>query len=157
LYKINVYTDYQGGENMKTRYDLPCNIAQTLNILGDRWTLLIIHELLIGETNFNDIKLKLPGLSANVLSNRLKELEEAGIVQSELYVTHPPRYRYTLTEKGTSLEHIYNAMIIWGAEHLDTCYKEIVDEDEHRVEVGYYSTKTGERIDNIRIRPVKTV
>ena len=47
---------------MKTRYDLPCNIAQTLNVIGDRWTLLIIHELLIGETNFNDIKLKLPGL-----------------------------------------------------------------------------------------------
>ncbi|AWE08218.1 transcriptional regulator [Lysinibacillus sp. 2017] len=142
---------------MKTRYDLPCNIAQTLNILGDRWTLLIIHELLIGETNFNDIKLKLPGLSANVLSNRLKELEEADIVLSELYVSHPPRYRYTLTEKGTSLEHVFNSMIIWGAEHLEPCYKEIVDANEHRVEVGYYSTKTGERVDDFRIRPVKTV
>lgn len=142
---------------MKTRYDLPCNIAQTLNILGDRWTLLIIHELLIGETNFNDIKLKLPGLSANVLSNRLKELEEAGIVQAELYVAHPPRYRYTLTEKGTSLEHVFNTMIIWGTEHLENCYKEIIDPDENRVEVGYFSTKTGERVDNIRIRPLKTV
>lgn len=139
---------------MKTRYDLPCNIAQTLNILGDRWTLLIIHELMIGETNFNDIKTKLPGLSANVLSNRLKELDEAGIVQSELYVTHPARYRYTLTDKGTSLEHVFNAMIIWGAEHLDTCYKEIVDSDEHRVEVGYFSTKTGQRVENILIRPL---
>lgn len=148
---------YQGGGHMKTRYDLPCNIAQTLNILGDRWTLLIIHELLIGETNFNDIKLKLPGLSANVLSNRLKELEAAGIVYSELYVAHPPRYRYILTEKGTSLEHVFNAMIIWGTEHLETCFKEIVDPDEHRVEIGYYSTKTGERVDNIRIRPLKTV
>lgn len=142
---------------MKTRYDLPCNIAQTLNILGDRWTLLIIHELLIGETNFNDIKLKLPGLSANVLSNRLKELEEANIVKSELYVAHPPRYRYTLTEKGLALEHVFNTMIIWGSGHLDLCYKEIVDADENRVEVGYYSTKTGERVDNIHIRPIKTV
>lgn len=140
---------------MKTRYNLPCNIAQTLNILGDRWTLLIIHELMIGETNFNDIKLKLPGLSANVLSSRLKELEDAGIVASELYITHPPRYRYTLTEKGLALEHVFNAMIIWGAEHLETCYKEIVDDGENRVEVGYYSTKTGERIDNLHIRPVK--
>lgn len=142
---------------MKTRYDLPCNIAQTLNILGDRWTLLIIHELLIGETNFNDIKLKLPGLSANVLSNRLKELEEATIVKSELYVAHPPRYRYTLTEKGLALEHVFNTMIIWGSVHLDLCYKEIVDADENRVEVGYYSTKTGERVDNIHIRSIKTV
>jgi DNA-binding HxlR family transcriptional regulator len=142
---------------MKTRYDLPCNIAQTLNILGDRWTLLIIHEMLIGEKNFNDIKLKLPGLSANVLSNRLKELEEVGIVQSELYVIHPPRYRYTLTEKGTSLNHVFNTMIIWAAEHLDPCFKEIVGPDEHRVEIGYYSTNTGKRIDDIRIRPIKTV
>ena len=142
---------------MKTRYDLPCNIAQTLNILGDRWTLLIIHELFIGETNFNEIKRKLPGLSANVLSNRLKELEEADIVQSKLYVAHPPRYHYTLTEKGTALEHVFNAMIIWGAEHLETCFKEIVDPDEHRVEIGYYSPETGERVDNIRIRPLKTV
>ncbi len=154
MYKFNAYTYCQGGITLKTRYDLPCNIAQTLNILGDRWTLLIIHELLVGETNFNDIKLKLPGLSANVLSSRLKELEEAGIVQAELYVAHPPRYRYTLTEKGTALEHVFNAMIIWGAEHLDTCYKEIVDADKNRVEIGYYSTATGERAENILIRPL---
>lgn len=141
---------------MKTRYDLPCNIAQTLNLLGDRWTLLIIHELLIGETNFNDIKLKLPGLSANVLSSRLKELEEAGIVQSELYEKHPPRYRYLLTEKGTALEHVFNSMILWGAEHLDRCYKEIVDEQGDRVEIGYFSTKTGERMTQFTIRPVQT-
>ena len=139
---------------MKTRYDLPCNIAQTLNVLGDRWTLLIIHELLIGETNFNDIKLKLPGLSANTLSSRLKELEQAGLVQAELYAAHPPRYRYTLTEKGLALEHVFNAMIIWGADHLDTCYKEIVDENSDRVAVGYYSTKTGQKVEQINIRPL---
>lgn len=139
---------------MKTRYDLPCNIAQTLNVLGDRWTLLIIHELLIGETNFNDIKLKLPGLSANTLSSRLKELEQAGLVQAELYAAHPPRYRYTLTEKGLALEHVFNTIIIWGAEHLDTCYKEIVDENSDRVAVGYYSTKTGQKAEHIQIRPL---
>ncbi|MER2189634.1 MAG: helix-turn-helix domain-containing protein [Solibacillus sp.] len=139
---------------MKTRYDLPCNIAQTLNLLGDRWTLLIIHELLIGETNFNDIKLKLPGLSANILSSRLRELEEAGILQAELYVKHPPRFRYTLTEKGIALEHVFNSMILWGTEHLDRCYKEIVTEAGDRVEIGYFSSKTGERVDKMTIRPV---
>lgn len=140
---------------MKTRYDLPCNIAQTLNLIGDRWTLLIIHELLIGETNFNEIKMKLPGLSANILSSRLKELEEAAIVSAELYHAHPPRYRYTLTEKGQALEHIFNAMIIWGTDHLDTCFKEIVDTNGSRVEVGYYSTSTGERIEHLHVRPVE--
>lgn len=141
---------------MKTRYDLPCNIAQTLNIIGDRWTLLILHELLIGETNFNDIKIKLPGLSANLLSARLKDLEEAGLVASELYSAHPPRYAYKLTESGQALETVFNAIILWGADHLQTCYKEIVDaESGERVEIGYISKSTGKRVDNILIRPVQ--
>lgn len=152
---MDVYTTLQGGCHMKIRYDMPCNIAQTLNLLGDRWTLLIVHELLIGETYFNDIKDKLPGLSANVLSSRLKELEQAGLVTVELYVSHPPRYRYKLTESGQALEHVFNAMILWGTEHLETCYKEIVDEQEDRVEIGYYSSKTGERVEQLYIRPIK--
>ena len=139
---------------MKTRYDLPCNIAQTLNLLGDRWTLLIIHELLIGEKNFNDIKLKLPGLSANILSTRLKELEDNGIVQAELFTVHPPRYHYTLTESGKALDHVFNAMILWGHDHLQTCYKEIVDDNGDLVEIGYYSKATGERVENLTIRPI---
>ena len=139
---------------MKTRYDLPCNIAQTLNLLGDRWTLLIIHELLIGEKNFNDIKLKLPGLSANILSTRLKELEDNGIVQATLFTAHPPRYHYTLTESGQALDHVFNAMILWGHAHLQTCYKEIVDDNGDLVEIGYYSKATGERVENLTIRPI---
>lgn len=141
---------------MKTRYDLHCNIAQTLNIIGDRWTLLILHELLIGETLFNDIKSKLPGLSANLLSARLKLLEQEGLIKSELYSAHPPRYAYTLTEKGTALEPVFNAMIIWGSEHLQPCYKEIIDpETNDRVEIGYFSKKTGQRVESIRIQPVQ--
>lgn len=139
---------------MKTRYDLPCNIAQTLNLLGDRWTLLIVHELLVGETSFNDIKAKLPGLSANILSARLKELEESKLVQTELATAHPPRFRYTLTDSGKALEHVFNAMILWGFDHLQTCYKEIVDENGEPIEIGYYSKATGERVTNLHIRPI---
>lgn len=141
---------------MKTRYDLPCNIAQTLNIIGDRWTLLILHELLIGQTNFNDIKVNLPGLSANLLSARLKSLEEAGLVEATLYSAHPPRYAYSLTDSGKALDPVFNALILWGSEHLDPCYKEIVDADTgEKVELGYYSKNTGERINNIQIRAIK--
>lgn len=141
---------------MKTRYDLQCNIAQTLNIIGDRWTLLILHELLIGETNFNDIKLKLPGLSANLLSTRLKDLEKAGLIVSELYTAHPPRYAYKLTESGKALETVFNAMILWGADYLQPCYKEIVDAATgERVEIGYFSKSTGEKVDAIQIRPIQ--
>lgn len=141
---------------MKTRYDLHCNIAQTLNIIGDRWTLLILHELLIGESLFNDIKLKLPGLSANLLSARLKSLEQEGLVKSELYSAHPPRYSYSLTEKGMALEPVFNAMIIWGSDHLQPCYKEIIDpETNDRVEIGYFSKKTGERVKSIQVQPIR--
>lgn len=143
---------------MKTRYDLQCNIAQTLNIIGDRWTLLILHELLIGETNFNDIKLKLPGLSANLLSTRLKDLEKAGLIVSELYSMHPPRYAYKLTESGKALETVFNAIILWGADYLQTCYKEIVDANTgERVEIGYFSKTTGEKVEHIQIRPIQQV
>lgn len=141
---------------VKTRYDLDCNIAQTLNIIGDRWTLLILHELLIGETLFNDIKLKLPGLSANLLSARLKSLEDDGLVESQLYSTHPPRYKYILTEKGKALEPIFNAIIIWGSEHLSPCYKELIDpETNERVEIGYYTKTTGKRVENVVVQPIK--
>ncbi|MFS0576619.1 helix-turn-helix domain-containing protein [Sporosarcina sp. 179-K 3D1 HS] len=136
---------------MKPRYNLPCNIAQSLNIIGDRWTLLIVHEILVGRTTFNDIKVALNGLSANMLSERLKMLEGEGLVQSELYSTHPPRYRYTLTPSGEALEHVFNALIVWGTDHLETCYKKLVhSETGDEVEIGYYSKRTGNRVDDLR-------
>ena len=66
---------------MKERYDLPCNIAQTLNIIGDRWTLLIIRDLAFGKTKFNELKQSLTGIATNLLSDRLQMLENVGIVQ----------------------------------------------------------------------------
>ena len=104
---------------MKSRYDLPCNIAQSLNIIGDRWTLLIIHEIFIGHTLFSEIKNGLTGISSNLLADRLKYLEEEGLIQSELYSRPPPRYRYTLTKSGEDLEHVFNALILWGHDHLE--------------------------------------
>lgn len=136
---------------MKIKYDLPCNIAQSLNIIGDRWTLLIIHEILIGQTTFNEIKRALDGISANLLSERLKLLETQGLVTTELYSSHPPRYQYTLTESGKDLEHVFHALIIWGSEHLDHCYKKLVHTatgDE--VGLTYYSKKTGEIVNDIQ-------
>ena len=70
---------------MKVRYNLPCNIAQSLNIIGDRWSLLIIHEIFNGQNQFNEIKKAVPGISSNLLSERLKYLEKQGLIQSALY------------------------------------------------------------------------
>lgn len=113
----------------RTRYDIPCNIAQSLNIIGDRWTLLIVHEIFCGRTLFNEIKKALNGISSNLLSERLKYLEQEGLVKTELYSEHPPRYCYQLTESGKELEHVFNAIIIWGSNNLKKCYKKIVDEE----------------------------
>lgn len=137
------------------RYDLPCNIAQTLNIIGDRWTILILHELFVGTENFNEIKTTLPGLSSNVLSARLKSLEEAKLVRSELYSTQPPRSLYKLTTAGSQLEHVFNAMAIWGSEHLQPYYKEVVDAATGEpVEVVYRTKHTGTITDDLVVRPI---
>lgn len=141
---------------MKTRYDLPCNIAQSLNIIGDRWTLLVIHEILNGHTMFNEIKKALNGISSNLLSERLKYLEKEGLVTAELYTDHPPRYRYTLTKSGEELEHVFNSLIIWGSNHLQKCYKQLIDsETGDEVSIGYYSKKTGKLVENIKVVPIE--
>ena len=141
---------------MKPRYDMPCNIAQSLNIIGDRWTLLIVHEILMGRTQFNELKKALNGISSNLLSERLRYLEEEGLIQAELYSKHPPRYRYTLTERGEALEDVFNALIIWGSRHLTPCYKKLVDSDTgDEVAIAYYNTQTGKRVEHMRVIPIE--
>lgn len=135
---------------MKQKYDLPCNIAQSLNLIGDRWTLLIIHEILVGNTTFNLIKSELNGISTNLLSDRLKSLEKEGLIEPKLYSTHPPRYEYTLTKSGEDLEHVFHALIIWGGKHLEKCYKKLVHTPTgEEVDIAYYSVDTGEMVHDI--------
>ena len=131
----------------ETRYNLPCNIAQTLNLIGDRWTLLVLHEILVGTKTFNDLKKQLLGISSNILSDRLKHLENSGLVRSSLYSEHPPRYEYALTESGKALEPVFNAMVLWGSEHLDPCYKKLVHTTcQHEVEIAYYCPRCEENV-----------
>ncbi|RLL43623.1 transcriptional regulator [Oceanobacillus piezotolerans] len=140
---------------MKSVYNLPCNIAQTLNIVGDRWTLLIVHEILIGNTKFNDIKSALNGISSNLLSERLKYLEESGLVTSALYSNHPPRYAYTLTQSGKDLEHVFHAFINWGEKHLEKCYKTLVHEKcNTQVDITYYCSHCDEMVDDLAVLKV---
>ncbi|MFB4168194.1 winged helix-turn-helix transcriptional regulator [Virgibacillus sp. JSM 102003] len=133
-----------------TTYNLPCNIAQTLNIIGDRWTLLIIHEILIGNTTFSDIKRALDGISSNLLSDRLKYLESSELISSTLYSEHPPRYSYTLTKSGEDLEDVFNAMILWGKNNLEKCYKKLIHQKcNHEVDITYYCSHCNENVDDI--------
>jgi DNA-binding HxlR family transcriptional regulator len=92
-----------------------CPVARTLNVLGDRWTLLIIRDMLAFRRNrFSELLDALPGLSPNLLSQRLKHLEDTGIVRRELYSEHPPRMEYRLTDKGKALGPVLASMRDWG-------------------------------------------
>lgn len=103
---------------MAKSYGLDCPVARTLDIIGDRWTILILRDLLLNRTRrFQDFCESLSGLTPSVLSARLKELEEDGVIESRLYSDHPPRSEYLLTDKGRTLGPILRALRQWGEAH----------------------------------------
>src|SRR5947208_8619564 len=100
---------------MPANYDMHCPVARTIDIIGERWTILILRDLLLeGSRKFQDFERSLAGISPNTLSARLKRLEEAGIVERHFYEQHPPRAEYTLTAKGRSLGPVLKALLEWG-------------------------------------------
>ncbi|HEV2097714.1 MAG TPA: helix-turn-helix domain-containing protein [Stellaceae bacterium] len=99
-------------------YDMRCPIARSLDIIGERWTILILRDLVVsGPRKFQDLERSLAGISPNTLSARLKRLEEAGIVDRRFYEQHPPRAEYVLTEKGNELRPVLKALFDWGQHH----------------------------------------
>ena len=95
-----------------------CPVARTLDLIGERWTLLLLRDLLLhGARRFQDFQESLPGVAPNTLSARLKTMEENGLVRRELYNERPPRLEYVLTEKGWSLGPVVKAMRDWGTKH----------------------------------------
>lgn len=96
-----------------------CPVARTLDLIGERWTILLLRDLLLhGSRRFQDFQTALPGVAPNILSARLKSMEESGLVQRSLYSEHPPRLQYLLTDKGRSLGPVVKAMRDWGNKHL---------------------------------------
>ena len=95
-----------------------CPIARSLDIIGERWTILIIRELIrSGPRKFQDFEQALVGISPNTLSARLKRLEDAEIVERRFYEQHPPRAEYLLTERGKELGPVLKALFAWGQRH----------------------------------------
>jgi DNA-binding HxlR family transcriptional regulator len=103
---------------MSTRPDRYCPVARTLDIVGDRWTLLILRDLMLdGPRKFQDLSISLAGVSPTTLSSRLKGLLDAGIVDRQFYADHPPRAEYRLTEKGEELRPVLRHLREWGEKH----------------------------------------
>ncbi|HYT31118.1 MAG TPA: helix-turn-helix domain-containing protein [Thermoanaerobaculia bacterium] len=92
-----------------------CPVARTLDLIGERWTILILRDLLLqGPRRFQDFQESLAGVAPNTLSARLKTMEAQGLITRHLYSEHPPRLEYRLTEKGKSLGPIVKALRDWG-------------------------------------------
>jgi len=113
-------------------YAQDCPIARTLDLIGDRWTMIIIRDLFLGRSRFNEFRQSTPRISPKLLSERLKRLEEQGIVERAVLDGYPPRAEYRLTQKGRSLFPVLFAIGSWGFEYLFT------DEPELRTEVDGY-------------------
>ncbi|WP_379136313.1 winged helix-turn-helix transcriptional regulator [Paenibacillus sp. sgz500958] len=95
----------------------PCPIAKTLDVIGTKWTFLIIRDLLIeGTLRFSELLKSMEGISPKTLSLRLKELEENGLLERKVYPEVPPRVEYTLTDKGKRLEGIFVELKRFGLE-----------------------------------------
>lgn len=99
-------------------YNHPCLIAQALDVLGDRWTLLVLRDLMAGLHRYSDILENCAGMSPNVLSDRLKRLEADGLVSRVYHRELPPRVEYSLTEKGWDVRPILLSLIEFSRTHV---------------------------------------
>ena len=102
---------------LNREYDQVCSIARTLEVLGERWTLLVIRDVFNGKRRFDQIQENL-GVARNVLSTRLARLVDEGILEKRAYQERPARYEYFLTEKGLDLWPVMIALLHWGDRHL---------------------------------------
>jgi DNA-binding HxlR family transcriptional regulator len=131
---------------MPKRYGQACPVARTLELVGERWTLLIARDLLQGPRRFQDLQESLKGIAPNLLSERLKLMEEHGLISRRFYSDHPPRAEYLLTEKGEELGHVVGALAVWGSRHL---YRETALVHEgcgEAVRTAYYCPKCEARV-----------
>jgi DNA-binding HxlR family transcriptional regulator len=103
---------------MAIRFRSQCPVASALDLLGDRWTLVILRMLFAGHKRYAEL-LKMPEhIATNILAQRLKLLEEEGLITANAYQTNPPRYEYCLTEKGADLLPVLQALALWGVKHI---------------------------------------
>jgi DNA-binding HxlR family transcriptional regulator len=98
-------------------YDQVCGVAKALELIGERWTILLVRDAFLGLRRFEEFQAK-NGIARNVLTDRLNGLVDAGIFERVLYHERPPRHEYRLTDKGRELGVALNALREWGERHL---------------------------------------
>ena len=95
-----------------------CPVTNALEIIGDRWTLVIVRDLFLGKKTYGDFQVSPEGIPTNILSDRLKRLESAGVVEKIPYQDKPVRYEYHMTTKGKDLGKVLKALKEWGLKYI---------------------------------------
>ena len=94
-----------------------CPVETTLMLIGDKWKVLILRDLMHGTMRFGELKKSIGTVSQKVLTTQLRDMEEKGLLNRKVYAEVPPRVEYTLTETGYSLKPVLDAMWAWGADY----------------------------------------
>lgn len=95
-----------------------CPVACTLDLIGDKWSLLVIRDLILGKQTYREFQESPEGIPTNILAERLKRLELHGIVEKHPYQERPVRYAYELTKKGKALGPVVNEILKWGLKYI---------------------------------------
>jgi DNA-binding HxlR family transcriptional regulator len=95
-----------------------CPVAGTLDIVGDKWTLLVVRDLLRGKRRYGDLAASAERIPTNILADRLRRLEQAGLVERRQYSERPPRYEYRLTRMGKDLAPAVRTLAEWGVRYV---------------------------------------
>jgi DNA-binding HxlR family transcriptional regulator len=106
----------------------PCPVAGALDLVGDRWTLLVLRDLLTGKTRYGEFLASPEGISTNLLADRLQRMEAAGLITAIPYSEHPVRMDYRLTPAGRALRPVVDALATWGLAHLPGTSSQLVFE-----------------------------
>jgi DNA-binding HxlR family transcriptional regulator len=96
-------------------------VACTLDLLGDKWSLLVVRDVMRGKRRYAEFLASPEGIPTNILAERLKRLVRQGVIRARRYSRHPPRVEYELTVKGEDLRPIMHAMVEWGIRHAGGC------------------------------------
>lgn len=101
-----------------------CPVEMTLQLIGDKWKVLIIRDLLTGTKRFSELKRSVTGITQKVLTSHLRSMEEAGLIIRTVYPVVPPKVEYSLTDTGFSLKPILDSMLSWGSNYKENLVNE---------------------------------
>jgi len=100
----------------------PCPLSKALDLIGDKWSLVIVRDMCMGKKRYGDFQSSPEGIPTNILANRLRQLEENAIIEKNAYQQKPLRYDYSLTEKGADLLPVLQELVRWMQKYDAECW-----------------------------------